>query len=114
MIRIGLAAATIAVFAVPDGAAAQDYLGSYLDSQQFDAQNQRLQDAERKTTSADRHAAMEAEKQRLIRQHAREIQPEYHRRLRRDGQARADAWLARVSKEYGRRDGEALRAKFGR
>jgi len=43
----------------------------------------------------------------------RAIAPEYNRRVRRDGKAKADQWLAKTAREMGRRDGAAARRASG-
>jgi hypothetical protein len=44
----------------------------------------------------------------------RAIAPEYNRRLRLYGKAKADRWLAKAAREMGRRDGAAARKATGR
>ncbi|WP_202845414.1 hypothetical protein [Luteimonas saliphila] len=58
-------------------------------------------------------AAMEADMRRMIDQRRRELLPEYERRVRSDGRPSADRWLRQVATEMGRRDGAAIRAKYG-
>lgn len=58
-------------------------------------------------------AAIEAEMRGRFEQHRRELLPEYERRVKSDGKPAADAWLRRVATEAGRRDGNAIRAKYG-
>lgn len=60
-----------------------------------------------------RETAMRAEMRRMFEQRRRELLPQYERRVRLDGRANADAWLKQVATEMGRRDGEAIRARFG-
>jgi hypothetical protein len=43
----------------------------------------------------------------------RAIAPEYNRRVRRDGKAKADQWLAKTARGVGRRDGAAARRASG-
>lgn len=43
----------------------------------------------------------------------REVAPEYNRRVRREGQAEADRWLARTAREIGIRDGKAAKKACG-
>jgi hypothetical protein len=43
----------------------------------------------------------------------RAIAPEYNRRVRRDGKAKADQWLAKTARRMGRRDGAAARRASG-
>lgn len=44
----------------------------------------------------------------------RMIEPEYYRRVRADGKASADAWLAQTAREMGMRAGQAARANGNR
>lgn len=57
--------------------------------------------------------AMEVEMRRMIDQRRRELLPEYERRVRSDGRPSADRWLRHVATDLGRRDGAAIRAKYG-
>lgn len=67
----------------------------------------------RQDGARNREAAMRAEMRRMFERRRRELLPEYERRVRADGRASADAWLKQVATEMGRRDGEAIRARFG-
>ncbi|HRO26022.1 MAG TPA: hypothetical protein PK743_06640 [Luteimonas sp.] len=58
-------------------------------------------------------AAMKAEMQRMIELRRQEFLPEYERRVRADGRQNADQWLRQVATEAGRRDGVAIRRKYG-
>ena len=44
-----------------------------------------------------------------VRARGEQLRPEYERRLRTDGKASADSWLARTAYEMGRREGAAAR-----
>ena len=59
----------------------------------------------------DEHA-LKADMQAIIERRRRELLPEYERRVRTDGRQQADAWLRARAAELGRRDGEAIRAKY--
>lgn len=58
-------------------------------------------------------AAIKAELKRMVEQRKRELRPEYERRVRADGKPSADRWLRETAAELGRRDGAAMRAKYG-
>lgn len=110
--------------ALPSAAYAQDYLGSWLGAENYGRQLERSQQGQNAANAAPipvpptsltpRQAAIKAELHRLMIEHAKVVAPEYHKRVTRDGKASADAWLAKVAREYGRQDREIIRAKFGR
>jgi hypothetical protein len=50
-----------------------------------------------------------ADRQALAQARAREIAPEYQRRVRMEGKASADRWLTRKAWEMGQRDGQIRR-----
>jgi len=58
-------------------------------------------------------AAIKSELQTMIERRRREFLPEYERRVASEGKPAADAWLRQVATEAGRRDGAAIRAKYG-
>ncbi|WP_133000974.1 hypothetical protein [Luteimonas arsenica] len=58
-------------------------------------------------------ATIKAEMKRMVEQRKRELRPEYERRVREDGKPSADRWLRETAAEMGRRDGAAMRAKYG-
>ena len=58
-------------------------------------------------------AAVKAELRRTVEQRKRELRPEYERRVREDGKPSADRWLREAAAEMGRRDGAAMRARYG-
>lgn len=67
----------------------------------------------RQDGARNQETAMRAEMRRMFEQRRHELLPQYERRVRLDGRANADAWLKQVATEMGRRDGEAIRARFG-
>lgn len=103
---------------LPGPACAQSYLDAWLTAEDFGRQLERSQQSAKNAESPpsaqdSRQAAIQAERRRLMLEHARKIIPEYHQRVTRDGRTDADAWLKKVTDEYDRQDREAIRAKFG-
>lgn len=70
-------------------------------------------DARSSTGKSSTTAARTAQAQSLQQQMAR-IAPEYKRRVRVDGQASADRWLAQTARALGRRDGQNARQRNSR
>lgn len=95
----------LAAFLSASTASAQDYLGSYLQSQQ-DANIREIQQgrsgkAEENTAGAQRSTATVSPAQ-LAEVKAR-LRADYERRVREQGQAKADQWLQDTARRIGER-----------
>lgn len=126
MRKLPIALALLAALAVVGPAAAQDYLGAHLDTMREHNLRQHQQrhahdgpaaeqpgkGSRSGTMSPEAEARARAEGARIMEQHRRDLEPRYRMRVERDGQAAADAWLAREARQLGIRTGRQMREKY--
>lgn len=113
MRRMVLAGLFLVFTALPEigvaAALAQDWLTPNLEAQRYN--NLRRHQQRLRARPAPRQSArpgMSPQRQAELR---RQIEPEYWRRVRRDGKARADAWLKRIAFQLGFQEGRKARLR---
>lgn len=93
---------------------AQDFLGSFLESQRYnnllEHQQRQIKPRNRAGQPAQQRGAASMSSSRRA-QLARQLKPEYERRVRRDGKASADLWLKRTAWQLGYEEGRKARRR---